>query len=66
MGHSSSRGRLDHASSQSANTAIESFARATEHGIEHQTQNGSKVAEASNGRRYEDRTDETRSARCQD
>ena len=50
------RGRARH---QSGNTAIASFARATEPGTGHQRQDCRKVAEASDGRGYEDRTNAT-------
>jgi hypothetical protein len=46
--------RHDHARRPSSNTAIESFARDAEPGVGDQSQDGSQVAQADNGRGSED------------
>jgi len=56
-GTSSSRERHDNARRQSSNTAIASFARAAEPGTGHQPQDGCEVAQACDGRGYENRAD---------
>ncbi len=53
-GTSSSRKRHDHARRPSGNTAIASFARATEQGVGYQPQDRCEVAQACDGRGYED------------
>ena len=58
-GTSSSRERHDHARRQSSNTAIASFAHAAEPGTRHQPEDGGEVAQARDGRGYEDRADGT-------
>src|SRR5690606_8402178 len=59
FGTSSSWQRHDHARRQSSNTAIASFARAAEPGAGYQPQDRREVAQARDGRGYEDRTDGT-------
>lgn len=51
---------LARARRQSSSTAIASFARAAEPGTGHQPQDGGKVAQARDGRGYEDRADGTK------
>ncbi len=56
-GTGSSRQRHDHARRQSSNTAIASFARAAEPGARYQSEDRGEVAQAGDGRGYEDRAD---------
>ncbi len=56
-GTGSSRERHDHAGGQSSNTPIASFARTVEPGARHQSEDSGEVAQAGDGRGYEDRAD---------
>jgi len=58
-GTGSSRERHDHVRRQSSNTAIASFARAAEPGARDQSEDGGEVAQAGDGRGYEDRANGT-------
>lgn len=59
MGQVPSRERHDHVRRQSSNTAIASFARAAEPGARDQSEDGGEVAQAGDGRGYEDRANGT-------